>query len=76
MQHFRHTGLLLGMLLVLLAASACSGDDCPINNTVMGKMAFYNQQGEAVGFVGTLTVSVVRPQGDSVVLIRKLALRR
>ena len=72
MQHFRHTGLLLGMLLVLLAASACSGDDCPINNTVMGKMAFYNQQGEAVGLVGTLTVSVVRPQGDSVVLNQKV----
>ena len=72
MQRFRHTGLLLGMLLVLLAASACSGDDCPINNTVMGKMAFYNQQGEAVGLVGTLTVSVVRPQGDSVVLNQKV----
>ena len=72
MQRFRYTGLLLGMLLVLLAAGACSGDDFPINNTVMGKMAFYNQQGEAVGFVGTLTVSVVRPQGDSVVLNQKV----
>lgn len=68
MQHFRHTGLLLGMLLVLLAASACSGDDCPINNTVMGKMTFYNQKNEAVAMVNAFTVKVVRPQGDSVVL--------
>ena len=68
MQRFRHTGLLLVMLMVLLGTSACSGDDCPINNTVMGKMAFYNQKDEAVVLVGTLTVKVVRPQGDSVVL--------
>ena len=50
---------------------ACSGEDCPINNTVMGKMAFYNQYGDAVSVNAILSVSVVRPQGDSVVLNQK-----
>ena len=68
MQRFRHTFLLLGTLFVLLATAACSGEDCPINNTVMGKMAFYNQKSEAVALISALTVKVVRPQGDSVVL--------
>lgn len=71
MQHFRNTAPLLIALLVLLGASACSGDDCSINNTVVGKMVFYNQGNETVAFVGALTVSVVRPQGDSVVLNQK-----
>ena len=70
MRLFRHTAPLLGALLVLLSVVACSGEDCPINNTVLGKMAFYNQQNEAVVLVSALTVKVVRPQGDSVVLNR------
>ena len=57
------------ILLVMLACMAgCSGEDCPINNTVAGKMQFYNQLGDAVAINGTLSVNVVRPQGDSVVL--------
>lgn len=60
------------MLLCILAlATACSGEDCPINNTVAGKMAMYSHLGDAVAINGTLSVSVVRPQGDSVVLNRK-----
>ena len=44
------------ILLVMLACMAgCSGEDCPINNTV-------------AAINGTLSVNVVRPQGDSVVL--------
>ena len=57
------------ILLVMLACMAgCSGEDCPINNTVAGKMQFYNQLGDAVAINGTLTVSAVRPQGDYVFL--------
>lgn len=62
---------LLGTLLFVWGVSACSGEDCPINNTVMGKMAFYGQDGEAGTLTTTITVSVVRPQGDSVVLNQK-----
>lgn len=58
--------------LVLMGVAACSGEDCPINNTVQGKLAFYSEYGDAVSFGGELTVSVVRPQGDSVVLNRKM----
>ena len=68
MRLFRHAAHLQGVLLVFLSVVACSGEDCPINNTVMGKMAFYNQKNEAVALVGAFTVKVVRPQGDSVVL--------
>ena len=35
-------------------------------------MAFYSEYGDAVSFAGELTVRVVRPQGDSVVLNRKM----
>lgn len=66
--------LLWSVLLAMsLGMGACSGDDCPINNTVQGKMAFYSQHGEALAVGGTLTVAVVRPQGDSVVLNQKSA---
>jgi hypothetical protein len=35
-------------------------------------MAFYSEYGDAVSFAGELTMRVVRPQGDSVVLNRKM----
>lgn len=62
---------LILLLLVIIGMSACSSEDCPINNTVAGKMLFYNHLDDAVAINGTLTVSVVRPQGDSVVLNQK-----
>ena len=71
MLRYRNIFFLLVALLLVWGVSACSGDDCPINNTVMGKMAFYGQNGEAGALTTTLTVSVVRPQGDSVVLNQK-----
>ena len=67
----RNIFCLLGVLLLVCGVSACSGEDCPINNTVLGKMAFYGQNGEAGALTTTLTVSVVRPQRDSVVLNQK-----
>ena len=68
MRRLRHTTLTLATSLIITSMASCSSDDCPINNTVMGKMAFYNQKNEAVSLVGAFTVKVVRPQGDSVVL--------
>lgn len=62
--------LYLGILFITAIMAACSNEDCPINNTVQGNMAFYSPHGDAVAFTGTLTVSVVRPQGDSVVINR------
>lgn len=59
---------LIILLSMLVGMGSCSGEDCPINNTVAGKMQFYNQLGDAVAINGTLSVNVVRPQGDSVVL--------
>ena len=59
---------LLCVFLLLIGMSACSGGDCPINNTVQGKMAFYDEYGDAVYYAHALSVYVVRPQGDSVVL--------
>lgn len=67
----RYIFRLLVALFVIVGQVSCSGEDCPINNTVMGKMVFYSPYGDPVTFVGTLSVSVVRPQGDSVVLNRK-----
>lgn len=69
----KRASYLVGLLgiLVLFSVSACSGEDCPINNTVQGKMAFYSQYGDEASFVGQITMRVVRPQGDSVVLNRK-----
>ena len=71
MNWLRHIAMCLVTLLITVGAASCSGEDCPINNTVMGKMVFYNQYQDAVYFDGTLTVSVVRPQGDSVVVNQK-----
>ena len=68
----RYISYVLGVVLVVLSIASCSGEDCPINNTVMGKMVFYNPYDEPVAFAGTMNVSVVRPQGDSVVLNRKV----
>ncbi len=72
MHRYRHIPCTLGMLLCIVAGlTACSGEDCPINNTVAGRMVLYNHLGDAIAINGTLSVSVVRPQGDSVVLNRK-----
>ena len=54
---------------ILLAA--CGGDDCVINNTVTTTMNFYNASGSAVMINDELTVSLVRPGSDSIVLNRK-----
>lgn len=59
---------LIVLLFMQVGMSSCSSEDCPINNMVVGKMQFYNQLGDAVAINGTLSVNVVRPQGDSVVL--------
>ncbi|MBQ4083389.1 MAG: hypothetical protein IJC77_03880 [Bacteroidaceae bacterium] len=72
MPRFRYIARLLCALLVGAGLFACSGEDCPINNVVQGKLAFYNQHGESVSYADSLTVRVVRPQGDSVVLNRKV----
>ena len=56
------------LLLIVTNMTTCSSDDCPINNMVAGRMAFYNHLGDRVAINGTLSISVVRPQGDSVVL--------
>ncbi len=71
MTRLRHIATLLAIPLMLISMVACSGEDCPINNTVMGKMAFYDQYGEAIAFVGTLSVTAVRQQGDSIVVNQK-----
>lgn len=72
MRHTRHTLCLLSVLLMAIAMGACSGEDCPINNTVQGKMTFVSHLGDPVAIANaTLSVSVVRPQGDSVILNKK-----
>ena len=71
MQYLRHMFRLLCALLLLIGVSACSSGDCPINNMVQGKMAFYDEYGEAISYTGAFSVYVVRPQGDSVVLNMK-----
>lgn len=71
MRKLQYITLLCGMLLVWGGVTSCSGEDCPINNTVQGQMVFYDQNGDRVAYTDVLTVSVVRPQGDSVVLNRK-----
>ena len=72
MSYVRYITSLLSAFVVGIGLASCSGDDCPINNTVMGKLAFYDTNGTPVSYSGTLTVSVVRPQGDSVVLNKKI----
>ena len=71
MKRLRHILYPIAILLIIIGHTACSGEDCPINNTVMGKMAFYNSFGDAGSINCTLSVSVVRPQGDSVILNKK-----
>ena len=69
MRYTRHTLGLLSTLLMATVIGACSGEDCPINNTVQGKMTFVSHLGDPVAIANaTLSVSVVRPQGDSVIL--------
>lgn len=65
--------LLTGCLAGLCLLTACGGDDCVINNTVRVKAGFYLADGNACQLLDTLTVSVVRPQGDSVVLNRQVS---
>lgn len=71
MSAYRHIAYPIIILFVIIGMMACSGEDCPINNTVRGKMMFYNDLGDAVSINAILSVSVVRPQGDSVVLNKK-----
>lgn len=68
MHRFRHIVYCIVICCLTACMTACSGEDCPINNVVQGKMVFYNNLGDAVSINGTLTISVVRPQGDSVIL--------
>lgn len=68
MQQNRHIIQLLALFFLFIGITSCSGGDCPINNTVQGKLTFYDQAGNTVAFTSTLTVKVVRPQGDSIVL--------
>lgn len=63
---------LAAALTAVMLVAACGGDDCVINNTVAANMAFYLSDGNPCQITDTLTVSVVRAQGDSVVLNRKL----
>lgn len=71
MKRLRHILYPIALVLITIGYTACSGEDCPINNTVMGKMAFYNEYDDAVSVNCMLSVSVVRPQGDSTVLNMK-----
>lgn len=72
MRLLRHILCPIAILLIIMGNTACSGEDCPINNTVRGKMAFYNSYGDAVSINCILSVSVVRQQGDSVILNQKM----
>lgn len=71
MHPYRHIALPIAILLIILGMTACSSEDCPINNTVQGKMVFYNSLGDAVSINAMLSMTVVRPQGDSVILNKK-----
>ena len=70
MHHRQHLVFHVVIFLCALVGltTGCSGEDCPINNVVAGKMRFYNHLGDAASINGTLSISVVRPQGDSIVL--------
>lgn len=72
MYPYRHIALPIAILLIILGMTACSSEDCPINNTVQGKMVFYNSLGDAVSINAMLSMAVVRPQGDSVILNKKM----
>ena len=71
MRCFRDVTRLLIAFLVVGSVVACSSEDCPINNTVLGKMVFRNVYGDLVSINGALTVSAVRQQGDTIVINRK-----
>ena len=70
MKRLQHIVMSLAASLIITGMASCSGDDCPINNTVLGKMAFYNSLGDATSINVPLSMLVVRPQGDSVILNR------
>ena len=57
--------------LIAIGMASCSSDDCPINNTVLGKMVFYDSLGDAIKINVPLSMIVMRPQGDSVILNRQ-----
>jgi len=74
-QQFRRLKPLCSLAALLLAAivlTGCGGDDCVINNTVTATMNFYLDDGNACQITDTLTVTVVRAEGDSVVLNKKV----
>ena len=70
MRRLRHIIMSLTSSLIVIGMANCSGDDCPINNTVMGKMVFYDSLGDAISINVPLSMLAVRPQGDSVILNR------
>ena len=70
MKRLQHIVMGLAVSLIITGMASCSGDDCPINNTVLGKMAFYNSLGDAISINVPLSMHVVRPLGDSVILNR------
>ena len=72
MHPYRHIALPIAILLIILGMTACSSEDCPINNTVQGKMVFYNSLGDAVSINAMLSMTVVRPQSDSGILNKKM----
>lgn len=51
---------------LLLCFAGCSSSDCPLNNTVMQKCGFYNEDGSVLTISDTLTISI----RDSVILNR------
>lgn len=72
-RHRLRSAVVSAVVLVVLtvATVSCGGQDCVINNTVTANMSFYTADGKPCQILDTLTVSVVRPQGDSIVLNRK-----
>lgn len=67
-------GVLLSLALLSVGTllTSCGGDDCVINNTVTAKMNFYMSDGQPCKISDELSVLETRPQGDSVVLNRKV----
>ena len=67
----RHSVLPCILVGACILLASCGGEDCVINNTVVATMNFYSSDGSAVMLNDELTVSVVRPGSDSIVLNRK-----